>query len=334
MPKRTILAACLSVSSFFCCVPRCRAQYCDFPPKELIQGEHREYRGTYENLAYRYSIVIPADFVGYDDINPFYWHGFGTVVGTEQPSYLFVNGEENSLEFIRPSDAASRQLKYLQWHHHKVEKSEITELQVDRLKAARLMATYRCPGSTNKYVMSSMVAISPDKSMLYEVTIYSSVDHFQRDRPTFDAVVKSWKYIPEGPGGRNLPEGVLKQLAGVAKEYCEGQFEEGFRQGCRKKFVTNLRWREMSMTPSGKSAILVENDNTGYCGSGGCALYLFVHRTDRNITQVLGSQGGLGTLERVKVLDAITKGQFDICVAWGTADGHSVYQWDGSEYSE
>jgi len=334
MLRRTILPACLSISSFFCCVSLCRAQYCDFPPKELVQGEHREFRGTYENLAYRYSVVIPADFVGYDDVNPFYWHGFGTVVGTEHPSYVFVDGEPNSLEFARASDAASRRLKYLQWHHHKVERSQITELQVDQLKAALLIATYACPGSTTKYVMSSMVAISPDKSMLYEVTIYSHADRFERDKPIFDAVVKSWKYIPEGPGGRNLPEGVLKQLASVAREYCEEQFEDGFRHGCRKKFVANLRWRELSITPSGGSAILVENDNTGYCGSGGCALYLFVRRADKEFTQVLGSQGGLGMLDKVEVLDAITKGHFDIRVTWIAPEGHSVYQWNGSDYSE
>jgi hypothetical protein len=334
MHDRTILAACLFISSIFCCVPRCRAQYCDFPPRELIQGEHREYRGTYENLAYRYSVVIPADFAGYDDINPFYQHGFGTVVGTDQPSYLFVNGEPNSLEFTRSSDATSRQLKYLQWHHQKVERSEIAELQVDQLKAALLIATYTCPGSAKKYVMSSMVTISPDKSTLYEVTLYSHADVFERDRPTFDAVVKSWKYIPEGPGGRNLPEGVLKQFAGVAKEYCEEQFEEGFREGCRKKFVANLRWRELSITPSGESAILVENANTGYCGSGGCALYLVVPQNGTKFTQVLDSHGGMGTVERVTVLKKTTKGHYDIQVMWSDGKSRSIYQWDGSQYSE
>lgn len=332
MGQHTILTARLSIISIIlCCAPLCRAQYCSFPPEELIGGQHREYRGTYENLAYRYSVLIPADFVGYDDINPFYWHGFGTVVGTEQPSYLFVNGEPNSLEFTRPSDAASRQLKYLQWHHHKVERSEVTELQVDQLKAALLTATYACPGSTKKYVMSSMVAISPDKSMLYEVTIYSHADRFERDKPIFDAVVKSWKYIPEGPGGRNLPEGVLKRLAGEAKEYCEEQFAEGSRQGCRKKFIAGLRWHELPIAPSAETAILVENDNTGYCGSGGCPLYLFVQRTDKKFTQVLD---GLGTLERVTVLEKTTKGHFDIQVTWSDSETHSIYRWDGSQYSE
>jgi hypothetical protein len=275
--------------------------------------------------------VIPTDLVGYDDIDPFYWHGFGTVVGAEQPSYVFVNGEPNSLEFTHPSDAASRLLKYLQWHHNKVERSDITESQVDQLKAAMLVATYTCSGSTKKYVMSSMVAISPNNSTLYEVTIYSHADRFERDRPTFDAVVKSWKYIPEGPGGRNLPEGVLQRLAGDAKEYCEDQFAEGSRLGCRRKFIASLRWRELSITRSGETAILVENDNTGYCGSGGCPLYLFVQQTDRKFTQVLD---GLGTLERVTVLKKTTKGHFDIQVTWSDSETHSIYQWDGSQYSE
>lgn len=132
----------------------------------------------------------------------------------------------------------------------------------------------------------------------------------------------------------NLPDGVIKALAADAKQYCEDQFAEGFRKGCRKKFEAHLRWRELSITPSGESAILVENDNTGYCGSGGCALYLFVQRKGGRFTQVLGSQGGLGTLERVTVLKTITNGHFDIRVTWSVPKGHSVYQWDGSQYSE
>lgn len=130
-----------------------------------------------------------------------------------------------------------------------------------------------------------------------------------------------------------LPTGVLKQLAGEAKEYCEDQFAEGFRKGCEKKFAAHLRWRELSITPSGKSAILVENDNLGFCGSGGCALYLFVQQKSMKFTQVLGSEGGLGTLERVTVLKKITNGHYDIRVTWSDAKTHSVYQWDGSQYS-
>ena len=139
---------------------------------------------------------------------------------------------------------------------------------------------------------------------------------------------------PNHSGSKGLPEGVLKALASDAKEYCEDQFAEGFRKGCSKKFEAHLRWRELSITPSGEFAVLVENNNTGYCGSGGCALYLFVQGKNGRFIQVLGSQGGLGALERVTVLTTITNGHFDIRVTWSVPKGHSVYKWDGSRYSE
>jgi hypothetical protein len=133
--------------------------------------------------------------------------------------------------------------------------------------------------------------------------------------------------------GKSLPEGVLKQLAPETKEYCEDQFAEGFRNGCAEKFAAHLRWRELSITPSGQPAILVENDNLGFCGTGGCALYLFVQQKSTSFTQVLGSKGGLGTLERVTVLKKITKGHYDIGLTWSDYKTHSVYRWDGSHYS-
>lgn len=130
------------------------------------------------------------------------------------------------------------------------------------------------------------------------------------------------------------PEGVLKGLAPEAKEYCEDQFVEGSREGCETKFAAHLRWRELSITPSGQTAVLVENDNLGFCGSGGCALYLFVQQKGTKFTQVLGSNGGLGTLDRVSVMKKITKGHYDIQVTWSDRKTRSIYQWDGSQYSE
>jgi hypothetical protein len=133
---------------------------------------------------------------------------------------------------------------------------------------------------------------------------------------------------------KTLPEEVLKGLAHEAKEYCEDQFVEGFRKGCETKFAGHLRWRELSITPSGETAVLVENDNLGFCGSGGCALYLLVQQNGTKFTQVLDSHGGMGTLERVTVLKKTTKGHYDIQVMWSDGKNRSIYQWDGSQYSE
>lgn len=133
---------------------------------------------------------------------------------------------------------------------------------------------------------------------------------------------------------KTLTEGVLKGLAREAKEYCEDQFVEGFRKGCETKFAAHLRWLELSITPSGETAVLVENDNLGFCGTAGCALYLLVRQKDTKFTQVLGSNGGLGTLDRVRVIENITKGHYDIQVTWSDRKTRSVYQWDGARYSE
>lgn len=194
MNRHTVLDAVILAAGLLVSAPKAKAQGCNFPPKELTQGERREYRGAYENEAYSYAVVIPSNLVGYDGVNPFYQHGFGILLGGEPQSYVFVNGEPNSLEFARPLDAASQFLKYL-GKDAKVESSKITESQLGALKAALLVATYTCPGSAQRYVRASLVAISPDKSNLYEVTLYARSDRFEQDRAVLDELAKSWKHL-------------------------------------------------------------------------------------------------------------------------------------------
>lgn len=195
MKKHTVLTAAFLAAAFLVSASESEAQGCNFSPKELTQGERREYRGAYENKAYGYSVVIPANLVGYDGVNPFYQHGFGILLGAEPQSYILVNGEPNSMEFARPVDAASQFLKYSGKDGSRVESSKITESQLGPLKAALLVVTYTCPGSTERHVRASLVAISPDKSNLYEVTLYARSDHFEQDRVVLDALAKSWKHL-------------------------------------------------------------------------------------------------------------------------------------------
>lgn len=195
MNSRTFLTAVFLSAMVWALVPESRAQYCNFPPKELLQGERREYRGLYENRTYDYSVVIPTDLVGYDGVNPFYQSGFGIIFGPESKSYIVVDSEKNSLEFTRPTDAASQSLKYLRKHGSKVESWKITESQLGKLDAALLVARYTCPGSTVRYVTASIVTLSPDKSNLYEITLYARSDRFEKDRAVFDALAKSWNHL-------------------------------------------------------------------------------------------------------------------------------------------
>lgn len=73
-----------------------------------------------------------------------------------------------------------------------------------------------------------------------------------------------------------LPDGVLAGLVRAQELYCEDQFGNKHTKGCGKKFASHLKWSEVVIAPAGETAFLVENQNQGFCGSAGCALYLFV----------------------------------------------------------
>jgi hypothetical protein len=193
--NKHIFLAVLVAAAFLASPPRLRSQDCNFPPKALAQGEHREYSGLYENQTYGYSVVLPADLIGYDTANPLYQHGFGIIFGTEPKSYIFVIGGPNSIEFTNPTDAAIRHVKYLRDRGNVVKSSMSAHSTLGTLKAGSLVATYSCSGTADRYVIASVVALSPDRSMLYEITLYARADHFKRDRTVLDALVKSWKYL-------------------------------------------------------------------------------------------------------------------------------------------
>ncbi|MGB8540566.1 MAG: hypothetical protein WCD49_02910 [Candidatus Acidiferrales bacterium] len=129
-----------------------------------------------------------------------------------------------------------------------------------------------------------------------------------------------------------LPPGVVKALAKYEKEYCE-EFLGDFRKGCHQKFRSNLLWRPLVITPSGQTAFLVENYNTGFCGSAGCDLYLFASKSTGKFTQVFGTNGDTGTLESITVLNAVTKDHYNIQKTWSDGKTHTLYLWDGSRYS-
>jgi hypothetical protein len=195
MKRQPILTAVILGVMLILTVPKSKGQDCNFPPKALTEGEHRDYHGLYENKAYGYSVSIPAGYIGHDGVNPFYQKGFGIILDPEPKSYIVVDSEKNSLEFAQPVDAASRMLEYLGKHGNKVVSSKITESHLGSLSAALVVAAYTCSGAPGQYIESFVVAISPDKRNLYEITLYSRPDRFERDRAVLDALVESWKQL-------------------------------------------------------------------------------------------------------------------------------------------
>ena len=129
-----------------------------------------------------------------------------------------------------------------------------------------------------------------------------------------------------------LPEGILHALAADESEYCD-EFEGNFKKGCEETFRINLMWRELPVEPRAAPAVLVENSNRGFCGSAGCALSLFVERKNGQFAQALGTDGEVGSLDKVEVLKTITDGHYDIQKTWADGRTRTIYRWRGSRYS-
>jgi Transglycosylase len=129
-----------------------------------------------------------------------------------------------------------------------------------------------------------------------------------------------------------LPSGVVKGLAPDTEIYCD-EFDDAFKKGCEETFLVNLMWRELSVTPKGLRAVLIENRNLGFCGSAGCSLSLFIQQPDSQFIQCLGTDGDVGNLDEVKVLKTIMGGYYDIQKTWADGKTHTIYRWTGSEYS-
>jgi len=134
----------------------------------------------------------------------------------------------------------------------------------------------------------------------------------------------------QGGKSQSLPPGVITALATDEAEHCR-QF---WYEDCHQTFRSNLLWRDFALTPSGQNAVLVENHNTEFCGSGGCSVYLFVRRRDGKFIQVLGKQGETSSLGSVKVLNTLTKGHYDLSKTWRDHKIHTIYRWDGARYAD
>jgi hypothetical protein len=170
----------------------------DFVFKKLLEGPPRsryEYRGRYVNWSYEYSVVIPKGLTAYDGREEPNHHGFGLTLGKPPQSYIFVRGEHNSLEYKSPREAATQDVEFLRQQGKKVESETISKSHLGALDAARLVVVYTCPGAADRYIQSSVMALSPDKEFVYVLEIYSPANRYESDRAVLDQIIESWKMI-------------------------------------------------------------------------------------------------------------------------------------------
>ena len=130
---------------------------------------------------------------------------------------------------------------------------------------------------------------------------------------------------------KSLPSGTLSALASDEAAYCD-QYLDEWKKSCHQTFRSNLRWHEVVITPSGQTAILVENHNLGSCGSAGCSLYLFLQQQDEKFIQILDKHGETGALDEIERLKTLTNGHYDLQKTWRDGQTKTIYRWNGKRY--
>ena len=167
--------------------------------KQLMAGSPRsryEYRGRYVNLAYKYSVRIPHGLTAYDGRDEPRHNGFVLPLGPE--SVIFASGDPNSVEYNTPREAAVRDAEFLRQQGKKIESQTITDSHLGTLDAVRLVVAYTCPGSADRRIESSVMALSANKEFIYELVMYSPADRYENDRAVLDQIMKSWKITRHG----------------------------------------------------------------------------------------------------------------------------------------
>lgn len=166
--------------------------------KQLMTGPLRsryEYRGQYVNWAYKYSVRIPKGLTAFDGRDQARHNGFALGLGNASQSVIFVSGDPNSMEYNTPREATVRDVEFLRQQGKKIESETISELHLGTLNAVLLVVIYTCPGSGDRYVLSSIMALSSDQRFLYELELYSPANRYESDRAVQNRILKSWKLI-------------------------------------------------------------------------------------------------------------------------------------------
>ncbi len=149
-----------------------------------------EYHGRYVNMASGYSVRIPNGMRGYDFRSEGRHNGFALGVGKIAQAVIFVSGDPNSIEYKTPREAAMGEVDIVRESSRLIESQTISDSRLGALDAARVVVTYRCKGSGERWIQSSVVALSPDKEFLYSLQMYV-------DQSVLDQLIGSWRFVPE-----------------------------------------------------------------------------------------------------------------------------------------
>ena len=176
-------------------MPFTAASDCNLVPNGLLNPPRREFKGAYRNATYAFSVVIPKGLVAYDAPDPHPHHGFGLILGRSRPRYIMVEGAANALDYSSPAQVAEQLLANGETDRVLVAPAATQAARLGTLEAVRVNARFRCQSSGAEYILIGVVALSPDREMVYQVVLYSWPETVRQDERVLDDLLRSWKQV-------------------------------------------------------------------------------------------------------------------------------------------
>lgn len=119
----------------------------------------------------------------------------------------------------------------------------------------------------------------------------------------------------------------IKNRIAITLKNDEKAFCEYAQQAdCHTAFINDIEFRQVSLNPNRTNDLIVEFSGQGFCGSGGCGIYV-LRDSSSGYEKVLED---LGSLDSVRVTNSLNHGYYDL-IGIGKSST-SRYKWTGKKY--
>ncbi|HEV8431030.1 MAG TPA: hypothetical protein VGQ41_24210 [Pyrinomonadaceae bacterium] len=161
------------------------------------QPSPRTYTNAYQNLKYRYSLVVPASFAGTSTVPKEDERGINIAISSDQNRYIWVGATENVFQFSSLWWATTFQRFWIEADGSKIVSfAREPHYRLGYLKGTRLTVRYKRPGADKVLVKDFVLALKSNKNdvgTLYRVEMASTEKDYNSDKKTFEQIAKSWR---------------------------------------------------------------------------------------------------------------------------------------------
>lgn len=159
------------------------------------------YQGTYQNGWWGYAIQIPKGYKGASFSDPgANQHGINIVLSPK--AEIYVNGQANSLE-EETGDAPMTSIGYsifrlniIRQYATEIRSYQLRKANLGRLNGTYYIVSYMCSGLSELFIEEAIIAVTPDKSPVYDITLQTTAKRYKKDHELFNQVVSRWHLIP------------------------------------------------------------------------------------------------------------------------------------------